>query len=352
MTIGIGMAGVAHGHVLRYAAEFRQDPRVQLRGVWDHDAGRGQAAAAGNETPWVAALDDLLGDAATQAIVVGAETNRHKELCVQAARAGKDILLQKPMALTVDDCRAIETAVEQAGVRFMMAFQMRHDPVHQDIRRRVQDGDLGRIGLVRRRHCLNVLFQDAFVNGASRWHIDPEQNMGMFMDDATHAADWMRWTFGEPVSVMAEIDSVLVDVGSEDSGVALYRFQDGMMGILIHTSVMHAGLNVAEIYGDRGVLLQDYGDAISMQMERQADARPVKLYTTDMSAKRWEMPPLPIPREHGDRIGAVARDFVDFLEQGGEPVATAADGRRCVEMILAAYESARTGRRVAIPAAN
>src|SRR5439155_6622955 len=107
--------------------------------------------------------------------------------------------LPKPMALSVADCGRITRAVETAGVPFSMAFQMRHDPANLQMRALVQDGTLGKIGILRRRHCLSLLFNTGFVTGPSRWHIDPHLNMGMFMDDAVHAADYLRWMLGEPV---------------------------------------------------------------------------------------------------------------------------------------------------------
>jgi predicted dehydrogenase len=130
-------------------------------------------------------------------------------MVLAAAAAGKDILCQKPMALTLADCDRMIEAVEKAGVRFTMAFQMRHDPANVKMKELIDSGILGKIGVLRRRHCINVLFNENFVKGPTRWHIDPEKNMGMFMDDASHATDFIHWMLGYPASVIAEIDNVL-----------------------------------------------------------------------------------------------------------------------------------------------
>ena len=106
-----------------------------------------------------------------------------------------------------------------------------------------------------------VLLNPHFATGASKWHVDPIANIGMYFDDATHAADWFYWIFGRPVSVMAEIDNIVTDTAPDDNGVSIFRFETGIMGILFNGSTTAAGVNTTEIYGDGGTIIQDYGDA-------------------------------------------------------------------------------------------
>jgi predicted dehydrogenase len=127
------------------------------------------------------------------------------------------------MAITLADCDRIIETVDRTGVWFSMAFQMRCDPQNIKMKELVQSGAIGRVGTVRRRHCIPVLFSEAFVNGPSRWHITAEANKGMFFDDATHALDWLVWMFGvSPVSVTAEIDNVLTNSAPDDTGAAIF----------------------------------------------------------------------------------------------------------------------------------
>ena len=78
----------------------------------------------------------------------------------------------------------------------MMAYQMRRDPSNLKIKQLIDEGVLGRIGLLRRRHCIPLLFDERFVTGPTRWHLDPVANLGMFMDDASHATDFIHWIMG------------------------------------------------------------------------------------------------------------------------------------------------------------
>ena len=211
------------------------------------------------------------------AVIVATETNRHAQFVEQAAEAGKAILCQKPLATTLADCDRIIEAVRRSGVKFSVAFQMRQDPVNRKIKELVEAKVVGEIAVVRRRHCIGVLNNEAFVTGPSRWHIDPVANVGMFFDDAIHAADWFYWTFGPAKRVMAEIDNVVTKLAPDDNGVALFRFESGAIGTLFNGSTTVAGVNTTEIYGSEGTIIQDYGDAPSTSLPRPPGVAPLRM---------------------------------------------------------------------------
>jgi predicted dehydrogenase len=291
-------------------------------------------------------LEDVLANPQIECVIVASETHRHAELCVAAAGAGKAILLQKPMALTLEECDRIIEAVEHAGVWFSMAYQMRCDPQNIHMKRLVDEGAVGRVGIARRRHCIGVLLSREFVEGPSRWHISREANRGMWMDDASHACDWLVWMFGRPKTVMAEIDNVLTDVAPDDAGFAIFRYPDGMMAEVHNASITRAAESTTEIYGDRGVIIQNHGDGPSCGVKPE-HAIGVKLYQADSEEKGWQDQGLPVPASHGERIAGVSRPFIDAL-RAGEPLCSAREGRVSVEMILASYRSAETGRRISL----
>ena len=346
--IGIGILSFAHGHVNAYANQIKNFDDAGLVACWDDDAERGQRNADGFGVPYVPSLEDLLAREDIDCMMVAGETNKHADLCIAAMEAGKGVLLQKPMAITLADCdRIIETA-ERTGVWFSMAFQMRCDPQNIAMKRLVEEGAVGRVGTIRRRHCIPVLFSKAFTEGATRWHITAEANKGMFFDDATHALDWLYWTVGKrPVSVIAEIDNVLTDVAPDDTGFAVFRFEDGMFAEVYNSSVTLAGENTTEIYGDRGVIIQNHGDSPSCGVKPPHPIG-VKLYQTDRAADGWQDLGLPIPSGHGERIAGVARPFIDAFKSGA-PMCSARDGRVSVEMCLACYRASETGQRVRFP---
>ena len=207
---GIGILSFAHGHVNAYAQRIATYDDARLVACWDDDESRGQRQAAAYGLDYSPHLEDVLYRTDVDCIIVASETNKHAELCIAAMEAGKDVFLQKPMAITLVDCDRIIATADKTGVWFSLAFQMRTDPQNMRMKELLESGAIGRVGFIRRRHCIPVLFNKAFIEGPTRWHISAEANKGMFFDDATHALDWLVWMLGRPpVSVMASVRTSL-----------------------------------------------------------------------------------------------------------------------------------------------
>lgn len=345
--LGIGILSFAHGHAGVYCQVMKDFPDVRLVGGWDDHEGRGRQNCSQFGLQFYEQVDDLLANPAIGAVIVTSETSKHADLIEKAAAAGKHILCQKPLATTLEDCDRIIAAVKRAGVKFSMAYQMRHDPMNLKMKELVDAGAVGNIAVVRRRHSLGVLLSPDFVNGLTRWHFTPEYNVGMFFDDASHACDWFLWMLGKPTSVMAEIDAVVTHESPDDNGVALYRFGKGEIGILLNSSTTVAAVATTEIYGDKGTILEDYGDGPSCAAPRPADAVSVRMIR--QGDKEWTEYPIPIPPGQGERLKNIPRPFVDYVLGRTDQTITAEEGRITVEMLIGAYRSAAEGRRIHFP---
>lgn len=125
--IGIGILSFAHGHSGIYCQVLSKFSDAEVVAAWDANPERGQAAAQKYGIDYRPRVEDVLADPRIDAVIVTAETNRHADLIEQAAAAGKHILCQKPLATTLVDCDRIIAAVKKHGVKFSVAFQMRHD---------------------------------------------------------------------------------------------------------------------------------------------------------------------------------------------------------------------------------
>ncbi|MFW6060854.1 MAG: Gfo/Idh/MocA family protein, partial [Phycisphaeraceae bacterium] len=344
MTARIGILGFAHGHVNAYCKQWRQMPSMEARVVagWDHDADR---LAQAVEAHQIEAADDasaLLRRDDIDAVVVAAETAHHADLVEQAAAAGKAIVMQKPLALTLEQADRMVAAVERAGVPFTMAWQMRVDAQNLKMKRLIEDGSIGRVFMVRRRHGLSThLWDEPFTRS---WHVQPELNRGMWADDAAHPIDFLLWLLGKPASVMAEIDTLHNPSVPDDNGIAIYRYADGTMAEVSCSFTCPAGENTTEIVGERGTIVQNFGDAPSCNAPRADDAVGLKWYTTD--DEQWHISDVPSPASHSERIAALAEPLASFLNGRRAPVADVCEGRASLHMTLAAYDSARTGRRI------
>ena len=341
-AVRVGILGFAHGHVGTYCARWHEeDLGVRPVAGWDHDEARAAAQCEQfgiDRSPTAAAL---LERADVDAVVIGAETSMHADLVEAAAQAGKTIVLQKPMALTMAEADRIVDAVRSAGVPFTMAWQMRADPHNMQIKELLAGGRFGRVYIARRRHCLSTHLWPGF---AESWHVQPELNRDIFADDASHAVDFVYWLLGMPVSVAAELGT-LHDPGiANDNAIALFRFADGAFGEVSCTFVAPAGENTAEIVCEKGLIIGNYGDAPSSGVPRPPGGIQLKWYLEEEG--RWTVSDLQDVKSQAERIAGLAEPLAEFLQGRRPSIATAEEGRDVLRLILACYESAEQGRRV------
>jgi len=340
--IRVGILGFAHGHVNAYCARWRERPELGVRVLagWDHDAGRAadNCASFGLEAaPSVAAL---LGRTDIDAVVIASETSMHADLVEQAAAAGKAIALQKPMALTMDEADRIVEAVKRAGVPFTMAWQMRVDPHNLQAKSLMESGEFGRVFMVRRRHCLPT---QQFKDFDKTWHVKPELNRDIFADDAAHPIDFIYWLLGMPVSVFAEMGTLLNPAIKNDNGIAVFRFADGSFGEVSCGFTAIAGENVLEIICEHGAIIGNYGDVPSCNNPWPPGGIQLKWWLDKTGD--WTISDIPNITQHGERIAGLAGPLAEFLRKQRLPIATAEEGRDVLKMTLACYDSAEQGRR-------
>jgi predicted dehydrogenase len=196
--------------------------------------------------------------------------------------------------------------------------------------------------MVRRRHGLPSQLWDI----PSMWHFNPELNRDIWADDAAHPVDFLHWLLGEPETVTAEISSLLNPAAPNDNGIAIYRYPDGLLAEVVCSFTCLAAENTVEVLGEKGSIVQNYGDVPSCNTPRPAGACGQKWYT--LETKDWTCSEIPSPAGHGERIAALAGPLSDFFHGRRGPIATAEEGRVSLRMTLATYVSSREGRRVRI----
>jgi predicted dehydrogenase len=360
---GIALLSFAHGHQNGWANGFKQDDRVRVVCAWDDDAPRGRAAAEKLGVPFVESLEDVLGRDDVQAVTICATNDAHADLAVAAANAGKHIMMQKPMATTIADCDRIVEAVERKGVLYYQSHNLRFDPVHQEIKRLVEAGEIGRIAVARRRHSHAFSLLNPQV---LEWMSDPVTGGGgSFMDEGAHVTLWFLWMFGAPRSVMGMVTSTVPGQkpGVEDGGVLLYRYANGMIGVHQSGWTELASTSTIEISGDKGTIVCN-GTDISSFRSRDPNEAPLRVWRNNFAGPagdpgrtggataatgEWIAPDVQLPQ---NRVAGTPRAFVDLLVNGGPSPAGARTARTAVEMVLAGYQSSREGREVALKTVN
>ena len=345
MIVNIGILGFAHSHVNGYCGQWlaREELGVRVIAGWDHDAARAETAREQHGIEICDSVEALLQSSDIAGVVISAETSMHAELAERAASAGKIIVLQKPMALALDEADRIVAAVEEHRVPFTMAWQMRVDPQNLKMKDLIESGELGRILMVRRRHGLGTHFWPGFED---TWHVAPELNRDIWADDAAHAIDFIHWLLGKPKTVTAEIESMVNPKIPNDNGIAIFRYEDGPIAEVSCSFTCVAGENTTEIIGERGVIVQNFGDVPSCNVPRPDNAVGLKWFLQETG--EWTDSDIPSPQNHGERISNLAEPLAGFLNGSRGPIATADEGRESLRMVLACYESASLGKRIDI----
>ena len=323
----IGILSAAHMHADSYVAEIAAHPGVTISGFWDADATRRAAKAAQYSAKAFADADALA--AASDALVVCSENIHHRALVEIAARHGKPVLCEKPLATTPADARAMVETCRAAGVPLFTAFPCRFSPAFLALEAAARRGDLGAVLAVRatnRGKCPGGWFVDLALSGG-----------GAVMDHTVHVTDLLRVLLQSEVArVYCEADSRLVPGDFDDTGVVTLEFESGAFATLDCSWSRPA--KTFPTWGDVTMGVQGTKAAVELDMFAQNITR------YDEAANHIRL------AWYGSRIdGGLVAAFVRAVTTGEQTgIATGEDGLRAVEVVAAAYKSARTHTPVAV----
>lgn len=237
--IHLALVGGAHIHTPGFIKTLGERHDVKVTAVWDHDANRARVRSAA--LPGSSVVDDvrrIWDDRTIRGAVICSETNRHEELVLAGAAAGKHLFVEKPLGMGAADSERMADAIEKAGVIFQTGYFRRGDRIARFVRQLVRDGAFGTITRARHSNChsgsLGGWFDDKPDNPADswRWMADPAvAGCGAFGDLGTHVLDILMWILGDVASCTASIRSVTGRYGDcDESGEGMLQFTSGVVG--------------------------------------------------------------------------------------------------------------------------
>src|SRR5438105_6774024 len=334
-SIGWGLIG-ASTIARQYMIEaIRAQSGHDVVAVMSSSAERAKSFAADNKIAGAYdSLDALLADPAVQVVYVSTTNELHLPQVLAAAKAGKHVLCEKPLALNVDDAIAMVRACKDAGVVLATNHHLRNAATHRKIRELIAAGAIGRPLFARVFH---AVYLPPHLQG---WRLDkPQAGGGVILDITVHDVDTLRFLLGaEPVEAVGMSQSAfMAKQDLEDGAMAIVRFSTGVLAQL-HDAVTinHAGHGI-EVHGDAGSI---FGRDVMSQ-------RPVGEVVLRNGAGEQV-----VPVEHeGLYVRGVAA-FCAALQGRGQPAATGEDGVRSLAAAIAVADSCRTGTRVSIPDIN
>jgi predicted dehydrogenase len=231
--ITLAFIGVAHIHTPEFIRLAKSRPDVKVKFVWDHDAARAQKRAQELEAQAVNDLRQIWSDREVDAVVICSETNRHHELVLAAAKAGKHMFVEKPLGISGKESVEMAHAIEKANLLFTTGYFMRINPRHLFLKNELSKGNFGKVTRVRGSNCHSGALEGWF-DTEWRWMADPKiSGVGAFGDLGTHKLDILMWFFGGVESVTGQIKTVTSRYGDcDETGEALIKFQNGVLGTL------------------------------------------------------------------------------------------------------------------------
>ena len=232
-TITLAFVGVAHIHTPEYIRLAKSRSDVKVKSVWDHDSTRAAARAKELNARVVADVKEVWSDPEINAVVICSETNRHHELVLAGAKAGKHLFVEKPLGITSKDSIEMADAIEKANVLFTTGYFMRANPMHLYVKDQIAKGHFGKITRARGSNCHSGSLEGWF-DTEWRWMADPKiSGVGAFGDLGTHKLDILMWLLGDIEAVTADLKSVTGRYGNcDESGEALIQFKNGVIGTL------------------------------------------------------------------------------------------------------------------------
>ena len=338
-TVRVGLIGCGNIGARAHLPACTQIPETELVAVCDIIEERAQAAAERSCATAYTDYRQLLERKDVDVVIIALPNDLHAEATIAAAEAGKHVLCEKPMALTLGEADAMIEAARKAGVKLMIGHTRHFDHRYTSVKEQLDAGKVGRPVFIRRAERQFLPFPP------DAWEWDPERGGGVFLNIGVHCTDLFRWFFGqEAVEVYAVGRSVRKPAQAEgcyDHAFITCKFEGGGVGFAEPSWVYP---------GDFGGTLYAQLDVVGTEGKIQyadKDTNPMLTYTTE---KGHELP------RYFEFMSATEyafeeeiRHFVRCILDDREPVVSPQDARAALEMMLAAQRSAETGEAVQLP---
>ncbi len=333
----VGCGRIAKNHIL---AIQKHADRAQLVGVCDVDPAALAQAVQSTGARGYTSLTQMLDECDADAFILTTPSGLHAEQAVQIAAANRHVITEKPMATRWEDGKRMVAACDAASVRLFVVKQNRRNVTLQLLKRAVSDGRFGRIYMVN----MNVFWtrpQEYYDSAAWRgtWEFDG----GAFMNQASHYVDLLDWIVGPVESVQAYTATLARNIEVEDTGVLSLRWRSGALGsmgvtMLTYPKNLEGSIT---ILGEKGTVRIGGVAVNEIQHWEFADSNDDDRKVAEASYETTSV--------YGFGHPLYYENVIRVLKGQAEPETDGREGLRSLELLIAAYRSARDGKRVALP---
>lgn len=337
----INFALVGCGRISKRHSELLGENQIagaQLVAVCDKIVSKAQVIADKYSIPVYSCLHDMMKEEKIDVVVVLTESGLHAQHTIELAPYGAHVVVEKPMALTLDDADAMIEACDKYGVKLFVVKQNRFNVPIVQLRKALDQGRFGKLimGTVRVRWCRPQAYYDQ-----DSWRGTWAYDGGVLTNQASHHVDLLEWMMGDVESVFAKSKHALADIEAEDTAVVILKFRNGALGVIEATTAIRP----KDLEGSISIL----GETGSVEVGGFA-VNEMKTWnfsaTLDGDSDVIEKYSVNPPNVYGFGHQAYYEHVVDCLENDTAQLVDGLQGRKSLELINAIYESIETGQEV------
>lgn len=334
--VGCGRISKRHGELLGE----NQISGAQLVAVCDKVLNKAQLIAKKYSIPAYIDMHEMMKAESIDVVVVLTESGLHAQHTTQLAPYGAHIMVEKPMALTLDDADKMIEACDNHGVKLFVVKQNRFNVPVVQLRKALEDGRFGQLimGTVRVRWCRPQAYYDQ-----DSWRGTWAYDGGVLTNQASHHVDLLEWMLGDVESVFARSKTALVDIEAEDTAVVILKFKNGALGVIEATTAIRPKdlEGSLSVLGEKGSV--EIGGFAVNEMKTWNFSEP--LDDDDEVIEKYSVNP---PNVYGFGHQAYYEHVIDCLHNKTAQLVDGLQGRKSLELINAIYESIETGREVSL----
>lgn len=326
-VIGTGM--VANVHV----AALKEIAQADIRGVWSRNSDHRVAFASKHSILEFASYEAVLADASVEAVINCLPPGYHTEYGLKAAAAGKHMLVEKPIDVSLEAAKRLIEAYRAQKLTLAVVFQNRFTKAAQKVKAAVDSGLLGRL-----------IQGDAYV----KWYRAPSyyqanswkgtlkiEGGGALMTQAIHTIDLLQWIMGPVHSIAGRVRTAVHTIESEDLAVAAVEWKNGAIGVIEGGTALWPGVKEKiEIHGEKGSITLEGGNITAWKVEGQVEADHVD--AVKVSFGETNSPAISFVNHQ-----AQIEDFIRAVREGVEPAVTGEEGLKALAIVLGVYQSAK-----------
>ena len=342
---GIGIIGCGKIAQVRHIPEYAENPEAKLLGFYDINLERARELAEKHGATAYETVEELLANPQIQAVSICAANFAHAELSIAALRAGKHVLCEKPMAITLEECESMVEEANKAGKYLMIGHNQRLAKAHAVAKQLIGDGLIGRI----------VTFRTTFGHGGPEtWSVDPGKNtwffdknkaaMGAMADLGIHKTDLVQFLTGQRVvrttakiTTLDKRDGSGNLIGVDDNAICIYEMSGGTVGTMTASWTYYGPEdNSTVLYGTKGIM-RIYDDP----------AHSIVVYLNDGTVKHYDVDA--IQTNDNQTKSGIIDLWMDSLVNNKQPEISGESALAAMRAVFASIRSSETGMAVEVP---